>query len=98
MQHTIKKMTDEDLSNYLTQCENKTYTKIVCLTTGEIFDSIAEASRLFKTEKSGIAHCCQGRQNTTFSKEYSIPSQWMYYKDFLELPQEKQNEILNISQ
>ena len=93
-----KKMTDEDLSNYLTQCENKTYTKVVCLTTGEIFDSIAEASRLFKTEKSGISHCCQGRQNTTFSKEYSIFLQWMYYKDFLELPQEKQNEILNISQ
>ena len=93
-----KKMTDEDLSNYLTQCENKTYTKVVCLTTGEIFDSVAEATRLFKTEKSGITHCCQGRQNTTFSKEYSISLQWMYYKDFLELPQEKQNEILNISQ
>jgi len=60
--------------------------KVVCLTTGEIFDSITEASLIHKNDKvhkSSIIKCCKGKQNYSgFSNKLNQFLVWQYYSDF----------------
>ena len=64
---------------------------IICLNTLEVFDTIKEAMEWCNGSKKIIA-CCKGKGKTSgkhpITKE---PLQWMYYKDYLKL-QEQQNE------
>ena len=38
--------------------------KVKCITTGEIFDSIADAKRKYNVYSSGISDCCKGKQKS----------------------------------
>lgn len=68
---------------------------VICTTTGEIFNQVKIAMKKYGIENSTISACCKGKQKTTKGLNGGIRLQWMYYSDFLNLPQEKQEEILN---
>ena len=68
--------------------------KIICITTGIIFNNAKDASIYEEIDNSSITKCCKGKQKTAGKLPDGTPLQWMYYEDFLKLPQEEQNEIL----
>lgn len=47
--------------------------KIICVTTGEIFDSLSDASRKYNVGIPNITACCKGRRKRTGGLE------WKYY-------------------
>ena len=87
------KMSEEDLEGYLHECENKSLVKTICISTGKVFNSMAEAGRYYKTTNSGIYHCCIGKAKSA-GKLNGVPLKWMYLSDFKKLPQEEQDELL----
>ena len=88
-----EKMTPKEVERCLQQRVNKTYTMVICITTGKIFESIAEAARYYKVNECGISDCCRDRAKTA-GKLNSVPLKWMYLSDFKKLPQEEQEKIL----
>ena len=59
--------------------------EIICLTTGEIFDSIAKASKGRK-DKPNIVACCKGKLKSAGKHpETGEKLVWMYYEEYLEL-------------
>ena len=68
-------------------------TAVICITYGTIFKKIKEACDYYKISKSSIIDCCKGKIKATKLPD-KTKTQWMYYEDFLKLPQEEQNEIL----
>lgn len=64
--------------------------KVICLTTGDVFNSKVEAGEKYNMKNSGhIADCCSnkrkscGKHTTTGEK-----LKWMYYDDYLKLQEE----------
>lgn len=90
-----EKMSQNDIDDYLKQSINKTYTPVVCITTGRVFKSIVEAVNCYRISGRGsnIGSCCIGRQKTS-GKLNGVPLKWMYLSDFKKLPQEEQEKIL----
>lgn len=56
--------------------------KIICVTTSEIFDSIAKASEKYNISNGNIVLCCKGELNKAGSYNKK-PLQWLYYEDYL---------------
>ena len=73
------------LNNYLNNYnyDNKT-SKVICLTTNEIFNSHKEANAKYNIDKSRISSCCRGKSQSVgehpITKE---PLKWMYYDEYL---------------
>lgn len=66
-------------------------TKVICLETLQIFDTIDKALKWCNI-KSGISKCC--KDNTKSAGKHPItkePLHWMYYEDYLKLQEEQQN-------
>ena len=89
-----EKMNEKDIVEYLRKCKNKRYKSVICITTGDIYDSISEAGRKNNFSIFSIGECCRGKYKSSGKLLDGTRLQWMYYEDFLKLPTEKQNEIL----
>ena len=50
--------------------------KVICITTGEIFNCIKTAAIETKSDRVNISHCCKGKRKTTGNKK------WMYLEDY----------------
>ena len=48
--------------------------KVICLETGEIFESLSQAASKYNIKMQGIYDCCRGKQKT------SAKHKWMYYE------------------
>ena len=75
--------------------------KIICTTTGEIFEQIKIAGEKYGLKNPyGIGEVCSGSKKKKSAGKLSDGThlKWMYYEDFLKLPQEEQNEILSRNQ
>lgn len=71
--------------------------KIICTTTGKIFDTIKDGAIYYKINRTGISACCRKKYKSSGKLIDGTKLQWMYYENFLKLPQEEQNEILSRS-
>lgn len=63
--------------------------KIVCVNTGEIFESLADAGRKYDLAYYNIGNCCKGYSKTV--GEHPVtgePLVWRYYKDYIKLKEE----------
>lgn len=58
--------------------------KVVCLNTGEVFNSIAEAGRKYSITTSNISACCNGRKKSA-GKINKEPARWMHYDKYLKV-------------
>ena len=58
--------------------------KVICITTGEIFNSFKEASNYYNVAQSSISSCCKGKLKSAGKLPYSssTPLQWKYLKDY----------------
>ena len=73
-------MSNEEISDYLSP--NKHFKKVICLTTGKIFDSITYAMQYYKCGKH-IVDCCKGKRETCGKLQDGTKLSWMYYDDYL---------------
>ena len=88
-------MTKEELEQFLQKSENKSLIKVICITTGKIFNSISEASRYYNANMVTISLCCRGKRKTS-GQLNGVPLKWMYLSDFNNLLKEEQDKLLNV--
>lgn len=76
-------MTKEDIDNYLFECnKNNTFKSVICLTTGEIFKKVVDASKKYNLKNSiSIINCCKGRQKTAGKLSDGTKLCWAYYNE-----------------
>ncbi len=75
-----KHLTDEiknKISATLKDESNPHNKKVICIETGEVFNSIRNASKKYSFQESHIAKCCRGKRKTTGGFH------WMFYEDYL---------------
>jgi len=74
----------EVIKNNLISMSSKNCKKIICLTTGEIFNSIVEASNKFNISPSNISSRCRKIKN--FAGKHPITNEllvWQYYSEYI---------------
>jgi len=79
--------------------KDKTYLNIpvICLTTGEVFDSIISAGSTYNIHRSSISASCHTKINCSAGR-HPINGErmiWMYYSDYLNTTEEQINKVLN---
>ena len=85
-------MSSSDISKFLESCVHlNAPKKVICLETKEIFDNAKDASIKYNGNAATIRFACRKYKT-------SCGFHWMYYSDFLKLPIEEQNKILNKNQ
>ena len=58
--------------------------KVICLTTGEVFNSLTDASRYYKIDNSSLSKCCKNKiLSTGTHPETNKPLRWMYYNVYI---------------
>ena len=59
--------------------------KVICITNGEVFDSIHEASLNGRESiRPNISACCKGKHKSAGKSESGEPLVWMYYEEYLQ--------------
>ena len=61
--------------------KGKTSKKVVCITTGEIFDSMKEAGNYYNVTRSNITLCCKGIRKSA-GKLNGTKLQWKHLEDY----------------
>ena len=61
--------------------KGKTSKKVVCITTGEIFDSMKEAGNYYNVTRSNITLCCKGIRKSA-GKLNGTKLQWIYLENY----------------
>ena len=58
--------------------------KVICITTGEIFNSVTEAGNYYNVLKSSISGCCRGKSKSAGKLPYSssTPLQWKFLENY----------------
>ena len=83
----IKECSKEELSIRRSSVDRKSSKsrKIICLNTGETFDSISEAARKYKTDRTGIVHACSSTSEREVAGKDSEGNylKWQYYDEYL---------------
>lgn len=63
-----KRIRDE--SRVIEKASEAKFTKVRCITTGEVFNSIKEAAETYNLAHSNIVACCNGRRNKCGGMEW----------------------------
>ena len=89
----------EEKENLLSESHNNKNKTVICITTGIKFNKVVDGGIKYGLKRpNGISLVCKGRQNYAGKLPDGTPLKWMYYDDFLKLPQEEQNKILSRNQ
>ena len=56
--------------------------KVICITTGETFNSVTKASNHYKVARSGISNCCRGKCKHAGELQDGTLLKWKYLKDY----------------
>jgi len=75
---------EEKINNYSSVSERFSV-KVICLTTGEIFNSQTQAGIKYNIPSSGIYACCKGKQKSSGILLDGTKLIWMYYDKYLEI-------------
>lgn len=87
-------MTQEEILSIVNK-KHSGWKKIVCTTTGKVFDTIMDGGNEYNVSSpKNIGATCKGKTKSCGKLPDGTPLKWMYYEDFIKLPQEEQNEIL----
>lgn len=74
--------------------KNASKRKVICITTGEVFDSITEASKEKNVLDSSISACCKGKRKRTINLKTKEIMYWRYYEDYLKMSQNEIDEYI----
>lgn len=85
-----EKMSGKNASAY-GKCgaDNPTSKKVICLNTGEVYDSAKIASEERLCSHSKLCACCRGERKSCGKDEYGNKLAWMYYEDYINSSQEE---------
>ena len=86
------KSNEEINTTYISKCNKK----VICITTGKIFNNIMDASRYYGASNTTISKVCKGlkRYKTSGTLKDGTKLKWMFYDDFLNLSKHEQQNIL----
>lgn len=59
---------------------NNNRTKVICITTGEVFESMTLAGEKMHTSLSGISQCCSGQRKSAGKLEDGTKLTWAFYE------------------
>lgn len=62
--------------------EDRKTKKVICITTNEIFKSIADASKFYDIQSSGISRCCKGESRFCGKLIDGTKLTWMFLSDY----------------
>ena len=83
----IKECSKEELSARRSPVDRKNSKsrKVICLNTGEIFESISEAAKKYETDRTGIVHACSPTSEREVAGKGSDGNylKWQYYDEYL---------------
>lgn len=79
-----EKMTQRDIEEYLESCKDNKNQKNICITTGEIFESLEDASKKYNITASCISSCCRGESKSASHLPDGTRLKWMFYDDYLD--------------
>ncbi len=83
----IKECTKEELTikKSTIGAKNGASRRVICLNTGEIFETISEASKRYNTDSSGIIHSCNPNAKQKFAGRDAHGNllEWRYYDAYL---------------
>ena len=51
---------------------------VICITTGEVFNTIKDAVKKYKVHATNISQCCRGKVNHTGKLPDGTPLEWRY--------------------
>lgn len=72
---------DKDYSEFMSKSTAKR--KIICTTTGEVFNTLVEAERKYQIPNSNISHCCKGKYKSAGKHPVTGEKMiWMYLEDY----------------
>lgn len=63
--------------------EKKPPKKVICLTTGEVFDSMGKANKKYNT--NGVRQCILGKQSFAGILDDGTKLKWMYYEEYIKI-------------
>lgn len=72
---------DKD-ENYVVKKQYKTNKPVICITTGDIYSCIREASQKLNIDDGSISRCCNGKRLTAGSNEKGQLLSWKYLCDY----------------
>jgi len=68
------------------EIKKKNSIKVICLTTGEVFDSVLNASNKYNLKSNAnISGCCKYHQKSAGKLPDGTPLKWMYYDEYIKL-------------
>lgn len=74
--------------------ENYNAKKVVCLNTGEIFDSMVEAESKYKLYKGGVGAVCNKTRTHVGIDKNGLKMVWRFYDDFISMSDEEINLLI----
>ena len=77
-----KKFSEEHKQKLSESHKGKTSKKVICITTGKIFNSIKEAGNYYNVVKSNISACCRKKIQSAGKLPNGTQLQWKYVKDY----------------
>lgn len=89
-------MTTDDLINYEIECIPRNHSKVICLNTGEIYESAAKAQDATNIDRHSICKCCKNKREYAGLTADNVPIVWMYYKDYVKMTENDIKNKLNI--
>lgn len=65
---------------------------VVCVNTGEVFDTLTLAEKKYNTFVEDIIKCCKGCYQYSGKDENGVRLRWMYYNDWIKLSKQQQDD------
>lgn len=79
-----RKKISKSLKGKRTGSDSPVSKKIICITTGDIFNCLREAGELYNIKcYGGITNVCKHKRKTCGKLADGTPLEWMYYEDYL---------------
>ena len=86
-----KKLSEDEICAILKKRSTTKRKKVICINTGEIFDSVRDASR--KYHSKNISACCLGKLNSAGELD-GKKLHWMHYNEYIDLSEDERQDIL----
>ena len=76
--NSFENKTKEEMETIGKKISEKVSKKVICITTGKIFNSVTEASNYYNVSKGNISSCCRGTRKSTGELQDGTKLQWKY--------------------
>ena len=79
--NSFENKTKEEMETIGKKISEKVSKKVICITTGKIFNSVTEASNYYNVSNGNISSCCRGTRKSTGELQDGTKLQWKYSEE-----------------